>query len=305
MNTTYQVPLAVLAGLGVAAGALLFVAGLRGRDPDADPARSLRLTGPMAARLACGLAAGLLILVLTQWVAFAIGACVVVLSWNKLLGGARSQRAALARLEALAAWIESLRDTVATGTALPEALPASAGAANPLITVPLRDLVDRLQSREPLDEALLMFADQLDDVTADEAMAALALNARTQGRQLKAVLSALSSAMRRQLSIRRQVEAERRSTRRASQIIVVITIGMAVGMAMFNPNYVAPYQSVEGQLVLAVVVMLFAAAFWWIRALADFEKPTRFLATPQVRRERSIELAREGRRSAVPRRWLV
>jgi protein-S-isoprenylcysteine O-methyltransferase Ste14 len=111
--------------------------------------------------------------------------------------------------------------------------------------------------------------------------------------------------MRRQLSIRRQVEAERRSTRRASQIIVVITIGMAVGMAMFNPNYVAPYQSVEGQLVLAVVVMLFAAAFWWIRALADFEKPTRFLATPQVRRERSIELAREGRRSAVPRRWLA
>ncbi|HKE52569.1 MAG TPA: type II secretion system protein, partial [Actinomycetes bacterium] len=147
MNTSYQVPLAVLAGLGVASGVLLFLAGLRGRDPDAEPVRSLRLTGPMAARLACGLAAGLLVLVLTRWVAFAIGACVVVLVWNKLLGGARSQRAALARLEALAAWIESLRDTVATGTALPEALPASARAANPLISVPLRDLVDRLQSR--------------------------------------------------------------------------------------------------------------------------------------------------------------
>jgi cytoskeletal protein RodZ len=76
-------------------------------------------------------------------------------------------------------------------------------------------------------------------------------------------------------------------------------------MAMFNPNYVQPYLSVEGQFVLAVVVMLFAAAFWWIRALANFENPTRFLATPQVRRERSIELAKEARRPAVPRRWLA
>src|SRR5262245_62346282 len=73
MNAGYQVPLAVLAGLGVAAGALLFVAGLRGPDPDAEPARSLRLTGPMAARLAGGLAAGLVILVLTRWVAVGIG----------------------------------------------------------------------------------------------------------------------------------------------------------------------------------------------------------------------------------------
>ena len=302
--TAYQTPLAVLAGLGVAAGALLFVAGLRGRRED-EAARSLQLTGPMAARLAGGLAAGLLVLVLTRWVAFALATCVVVVVWNKLLGGARAQKAALARLEALAAWIESLRDTVATGTALPEALPASAGAANPLISAPLRDLVDRLQSREPLDEALLVFADQLDDVTADEAIAALALNARTQGRQLKAVLSALSAAMRRQLMIRRQIEAERRSTRRASQIIVVITVGMAVGMAVFNPNYVQPYQSVQGQLVLAVVVMLFSAAFLWIRALADFEKPTRSLATPDVRRERADELARESRQTAVPRRWLA
>lgn len=305
MNTSYQVPLAVIAGLGVAAGVLLFLAGLRGRDPEEEPARSLRMTGPMAARMAGGLATGLLVLVLTRWIAFAIGACVVVVAWNKLLGGARSQRAALARLEALAAWIESLRDTVATGTALPEALPASAGAANPLISVPLRDLIDRLQSREPLDDALLVFADQLDDVTADEAIAALALNARTQGRQLKAVLSALSAAMRRQLAIRRQIEAERRSTRRASQIIVVITVGMAVGMAVFNPNYVEPYQSVEGQFVLVIVVMLFGAAFLWIRALANFEQPTRFLATPQVRRERAAALATEARRTAVPRRWLA
>ena len=58
--------------------------------------------------------------------------------------------------------MESLRDTISTGQALPEALPASALTAAPEIAEPLANLLDRMRARQSLDQALLLLADDLD-----------------------------------------------------------------------------------------------------------------------------------------------
>ena len=54
----------------------------------------------------------------------------------------------------------------------------------------------------------------------------------------------------------------------------------ALGLALFNHAYVQVYDSVTGQLVLCVVVGLYAAGIVWMRALARFPVPERLLAGP-------------------------
>jgi Flp pilus assembly protein TadB len=276
-----RLALGVLAGLGVGGGVLMCVMGARGRDPATQPFARGQRSVPWD-RVAAGAAVGLLVLAVTRWLAVAVALGIAAGYWRQLFGGARATRLATDRLEALAGWTESLRDMVATGVALPEALPASLTAASPLLAGPLTGLVDRLRSREPLEAALYAFAAELDDVSADLVVASLLLNSRAQGRQLHAVLTALSRSARQELAIRRAVEAERRATRRGVRIVLSVTVVMALGLKLLNPDYVEPYRTVTGQLVLTLVVAVFIAGFLWLHRLARIPAPRRFLAAPHL-----------------------
>jgi hypothetical protein len=275
-----RLAIGILAGLGAGGGALLIVAGWRGWAPR--PAAQQPRVVPWT-RIAIGAATGLAVLAVTRWVAVAVALGLVAANWQQLFGGARATRAALARLEALAGWTESLRDLVATGAALPEALTASLPATAPVLVAPLAAMVDRLRGREPLDTALQSFAAELDDVSGDLVVAALLLNSRAQGRQLHAVLSALAASARQELAMRRAVEAERRSTRRGVRIVLVVTVAMALGLDLLNAAYVAPYRSTTGQLVLAVVVGVFGCGFVWLQRLSRIPTAARFLIGDRAR----------------------
>lgn len=274
-------PVVLLLGSAFAAGVVLLIVALQPveRTGSTSDRPGLPLGGR---RAAATVAAALAVLVLTRWLAVAAGAALLVARWPALFGGGRDEARAVARIEALAAWTESLRDMVATGIALPDALPASTGSASPLIRPELLSLADRVRDKEPLDAALLRLADALDDPTADHIIAALVLNTRAQGRQLKAVLTALSRSARAELAVRRQVEAERRAGRTSVRIMMAATVVMTLGLYLFNRDYVQPYGSPTGQVVLGVVVALYGAAFAWMRRLAAFTKADRFLRPPAV-----------------------
>ena len=222
--------------------------------------------------------AGLVTLVATGWLVAGIGVALLVLSWRGL-SGAASERRALARLEALATWTESLRDTIAGAVGLEQAIPASLRAAGPTLAEPLARLVDRLHTREPMPVALRRFADDLDDPGADLIIAALIINSRLRGPGLRDLLGALSRSVREELDVRRKVTADRRSTRRSAQIVVGVSVGLALALAIFDHSYVAAYDSLAGQVVLAVVAALYALGIVWMRALARFPVPERLLAS--------------------------
>ena len=271
--------LAALAGAGSGLGLLLLFVGLRGTDAttSATAALRIRVTRAQARRLAVAVVTAVLVLVVTRWVAAAAGAAVLVLYWDAVFGGTGRARLATARLEALATWTESLRDLVATGIALPEALPASVSSSNPLLRPQLLRLQERLDAREPLETALRALGEDLADGGADLVVAALLLNTRAQGRALEAVLSALASSLREELRVRRTIEAERRSTRRAVQIVVTVTLATALGLRLGNPVYVEPYQSAAGQLMLALVATVFAVGFAWLARLSALPTTPRLL----------------------------
>jgi tight adherence protein B len=269
---------AVLAG-GVAAGVLLFVYALLPHEvkPGTGPSGLMPFLRSLGIRLPLTIAAVLLTLVMTRWVVAAGAAGVLVLAGPALFGGARAEKQAANRLAGLAVWTESLRDTIAGAVGLEQAVMASATAPPPAIAPDVRMLADRLRVRVPLPRALRMFADDLNDPGADLIVAALILNSRLRGPGLRQVLTSLSDAARDELEMRERIAAGRRSTRRSVQVVVGVTLTFVLGLRWFNPAYVAPYASVTGQAVLTLVILLFAAGFFWLRRLASFDLPGRFL----------------------------
>jgi Flp pilus assembly protein TadB len=273
--------LIVLLGAVIGGGVALLVHSLRATEVDVDkpvePSSLLPALRRLGARLPLAIGAGLLILLFTRWVVLAGATALLVFFAPSLFGGARAERLAISRLEGLAAWTESLRDTIAGAVGLEQAIPATAAAASPAIQKELVALSDRLRVRTPLPVALQQFADDLDDSSADLIVAALMLNSQLRGPGLRDVLTSLASSARDELEMRRRVNAGRASTRRSVQIVMGITVTFVLGLALFNRDYVEPYSGPVGQVVLLLILGCFAAGFAWMRRLAAFEVPERFL----------------------------
>lgn len=275
---------AVLGALTVA-GLVLLVWSLIPQEftPTEGPSGLETFVRSMGIRLPLTIGAVLLTLILTRWVVAAAAAGALVLAGPALFGGARAERQASARLGGLAVWTESLRDTIAGAVGLEQAIMASAAAPPPAIAADVRSLADRLRVRVPMPRALRMFADDLDDPGADLICAALILNSRLRGPGLRQVLTSLSEAARDELQMRERIAAGRQSTRRSVMIVVGVSLAFVLGLRWFNPSYVEPYSTAVGQVVLFLVLTLFAAGFYWLRRLAAFDLPGRFLTgTGQV-----------------------
>jgi Flp pilus assembly protein TadB len=282
--------LAVLAGAVLGGGLFLLVWSLlpgRRRPPPAARRPPRARPGHRTTRIAWAVGAGLVTLLLTRWPVAAVSVGLLVMYWNRIAGGGTDERRGIERLEALAVWTESLRDTIAGAVGLEQAIPATATAAAPVLRPSLNLLVDRLRIREPLPDALMRFAADVDDPSADVVCSALLLNARLRGPGLRDVLTALANSTREELDMRRRIEASRRSIRRSVRIVLIIVLGVMGLLAILNRTYVEPYGGFTGQLVLAVVVALFLAGLLWLRGLALSPRTGRFLVlTPSVPADR-------------------
>jgi Flp pilus assembly protein TadB len=272
--------LIVLAG-AVAGGALLvLVLALVPREEPVETKAPSQLLGGLrraGLRLPIAIGVALLVLLLTRWPVATIASGILVFAWPMLFGGANEERVAITRLEAVAAWTESLRDTVAGAVGLEQAIPATAYAASPAIAKELSALADRLRVRVPMPQALQRFADEMNDSSVDLIVATLILNARLRGPGLREVLTSLSESARAALDMRQRVNAGRRSTRRSVQIVIAVALVFVFGLSVFNRDYVAPYSTPIGQGVLLVILALYTVGFIWLRRLASFEVPERFL----------------------------
>lgn len=295
-----EVLFSIASGVAVGGGLALFAIAVRGlpAKPDHEKQKAaeraselIRFAGQRGSLAAI---VGIVVLLLTQWAVAGIAAGVLVFFWDRLFGGAGEERAAMKRVEALAGWTESLRDTIAGAVGLEQAIPASARASAPVLRPHLDALVDRLRARTPLPDALQHLADEIDDASADIIVAALILNARLRGPGLRQVLGALAKSAREEVDMRNRVMAQRASTRRSVQIVVAVSVAFVLGLSVFNREFVEPYGTAIGQVVLAIVCGLFALGFWWLRKLSTIETPERFL----VKDDASVQFVRPRTPSA-------
>jgi Flp pilus assembly protein TadB len=278
---------AIAAGALAGAGLFLLIVAVRGVTPAPASPRSKglgeRIRELWSVRGLIALLCGALTLLITRWLVAGVGIAVLAYAWRGL-GGAASERRAMDRLAALATWTESLRDTIAGAVGLEQGIPSSLRVAGESLQAPLARLVDRLHTRMPMSEALRRFADDLDDPATDLIIAALIINASLRGPGLRDLLGSLADAVREELDMRRKVFAERKSTRRSVQIVITVSVGLAVGLAVFDHRFLAPYDGPFGQLMLAVIAAIYAAGIMWLRKLARFETPQRLLAGTEAAR---------------------
>ncbi|MGH9169605.1 MAG: type II secretion system F family protein [Acidimicrobiales bacterium] len=225
---------------------------------DRDPRRRLVL-------LAAGLT-GLVALVVTRWpMSFPLGVLAVVGSQG--LGRNNSKRA-IERLEAIAAWTEMLRDTLAGASGLTQALVASAPISPRPVRQQMVALAARLDAGIDMRSALVELAGELASPAADNVVACLVMASSERAQRLSDLLGALADATREEVAMRLQIEASRASARTAVKMITGFSFALLALMAVFSRSYLSPYDSAGGQLALGVVGCIYGLGLWLMSAMA-------------------------------------
>lgn len=232
-------------------------------------------------QLGVALAIGFVVLAVTRWPSAALAADAVSFLWPNIAGGTSVGSRQLEKVEALAAWTESLRDTAGAASGLEQAIATTVSSAPPLLTRQVRALSSRLMGRVPLPIALAMFAEEVGDPSADMVVAALSLNARQRAGGLDRILTSLAITFREELEMRRKVEHQRRSLRRQALQISGLVIAFVVIQTLFSRSIVHAYGTLTGQLVLLMIVVVFVGGLIRIRRLSEPAAQPRFLTNPE------------------------
>lgn len=282
--------LAALCGAVIAAGLLLIVAGARRvpveqRRLDWSAAR-VRVRGLVRRRrtvLAAG-GAGVMAWAVTGWPVAALATATAVVGLPRLVSGAPG-RAQLARLEALEVWTRRLSDLLGSGAG---GLEQAIGMSVRTCPTPIAPEVGALAGRMRVlgaEAALRAFADDLSDIgspAADLAAAALILRVRRGGRGVRPVLEALAADVAELVRARRAVEADRAKPRSNVRVLVAITAVVLTVTLLFARDYLHPFTTPVGQLMLAAIIAVFAAAAAMLARITRQPATPRFLSAPAL-----------------------
>jgi tight adherence protein B len=274
---------ALALGSGAGIGLLLVLAGLRGtpvlpRQAGRAGARRRR-RGTVAPQRRLWLIAavvGVVAWLVTGWFAAGLIALAAAAVLPRLFGGQASRKRWIAKTEAIAAWTEMLRDTMAAADGVEEAIAATV----PIAPVPIRQQVALLDARrrseQPLADALAGFAADVDHPSADLVVAALSMAAEGEGSDFVGVLTRLATVTRDEVRMRLRVEAGRAQLHTASRIIVGVLVVAVVALSLLSRGYLEPYGTFLGQLCLIGVGGLFAGGVLLLERMSHIELPERF-----------------------------
>lgn len=239
------------------------------------PVRLLQVPTRVRLLALVGVVAGVGVFVWSGWLVALIAVPVAVVGIPVLLT-APGESARIARLEALADWTRNLAGVLTVGVGLEQALAATLRSTPEPIKPEVSRLVARLRARWSTEQALLAFADDLDDTTGDLVAAYLVLGARRRGGGLSSVLQGLAQSVAEEVTARRQVEADRAKPRATARTVTVITIGV-LGLLAFSGSFMAPYGTPLGQVLLAALLAAYAATLIWMRRMSIGQPLPRFL----------------------------
>ena len=273
---------AVAGGL-IVAGILGLIAAWRPIPVEqATPRRESRLlrrvrAGPPRTRLlaVAGLIVGVLLAVLTGWLVAVLVVPAAVLGLPFLVG-ASPETARISRLEAMAEWTRYLAGVLTVGVGLEQALVATLRSTPEPITAEVSRLVARLRARWSTEDALRMFADELDDATGDLVAAYLILGARRRGAGLASGLQGLAESVAEDVTARRKIEADRAKPRSNARTVTLISAGVLILLAL-NGQFMAPYATPLGQVILTVLLTGYGASLIWLRRMSLGQPLPRFL----------------------------
>ncbi len=186
------------------------------------------------------------------------------------------------RTEALASWVENVRDVLQSGNQPVGAIGATTETCPPSIRPQVRLLFARLSAGQPAEVVFRRFADEMDEPLADLVAVGL-LIAVSRGAETEDVLSALAAQARHQADRRRIVEAERAPMRREVAMVSLVMCALLGGVFFFSrSSYLNAYDDASGQVFLALILVGYGGLLAWVGRLATFPQPSRFLTLRPV-----------------------
>lgn len=235
------------------------------------------IDGGIVARFVAAAATGALVLAFSGWLVAAaivgVGCWFAVGKWQQRNRGGAGE---VERTDALASWIENLRDVLVAGDQPVGAITATVATCPAAIRPQVRRLAAGLGRQEP-DVVFRRFADDLDDPLGDLVAAGL-LVAVQRGARTSAVLGSLAEQARRQADRRRLVDAERAPIQREVTILTVVMGSLIVALLVLGrTDYLAAYDSAGGQAFLGGVLGIYVLLLVRVQRLARFPRPSRFL----------------------------
>ena len=248
----------------------------------ADSVRSMSRT--MRVALLAGFGVGVVVAVLTGWLIAIVILPAAVVGLPVLLSTPPSS-ARIDRLEAMEEWARSLSSGLTAGRGLDQALMKSLRTAPEAIRPEVARLVARLNASWTTERALRAFAEDLDDATGDLLVANLILGARRRGTGLTAVLDGLAESVAADVRARRQIDADQAKPRTTARYVTIFTVGF-LGVLALTGEYIEPYGTALGQVVLAVLLTAYVATLVWMRSMATAKPLPRFLNQPPARTSR-------------------
>jgi Flp pilus assembly protein TadB len=243
---------------------------------------------------------GIAVLAITRWPVAMIVAFLAVLFLPRITSSKAARKQA-AVLEGLEQWTRRLSDMLTASRGLEDALQASARNAPAAVAPAVTALGRRLAARAGTEAALRAFAADVNDPAGDRIAAALIIATGRRGGAVRDVLNSLAVMLGRDVAARREIEADRAQHRTTVKWLTLFVLGFTI-FAVLNRSYSAPYGTVSGQIVMALVTALYAAGLLWLHHLGSVPAPGRFLTaggtstgvTPGL-------LGPAGDSSAVPR----
>jgi Flp pilus assembly protein TadB len=267
-----------LAAVALVVGVAVLWSGLHFEQP---PARG-RERSARRLPLVAALVAASLVMAISGWLlpSVVIGG---IVGWlvDSMRRGRAGDDAGVERSEALASWVENVRDVLQSGNQPVGAIGATTETCPPSIRPHVRSLFARLSAGQPAEVAFRRFADDMDEPLADLVAVGL-LIAVSRGAETEDVLSALASQARHQADRRRIVEAERAPMRREVWMVSMVMCALLGGLFLFaRTSYLNAYDGAAGQLFLAFILIAYGAMLVWVGRLATFPRPSRFLTLRQ------------------------
>lgn len=238
--------------------------------------------------VATAIAVGAVVLLMTRWPIAALAASVLTGGWRYLFAASQAT-AARRRLDAIAKWLEDLRDLQAgSNLDLAETLSQSATRAPKEIAPQLLDFSSRVAHHVPLTDALVDLAADLDHPVADTAVASMVFAAgHASGSALGATFAQLAENARDELTARDRIDRTRVNFERSMRRMLAILGALLAYLVVVAPEVLEPYRTPAGQGWMIVPIAIWAGSLLWLRQLSRYERASRFVA-----RERMSEATR-------------
>lgn len=264
------------------AGVGCLVLGWRDRRDPTAPTRQrprkgerVKISGTTQMLLAVGIVAGASVYYLSGWLftLFLVPALLVGLPYLLSRPEAEHQ---IRRLAAMDEWTRNLSSSMRAGS----------GIEHTIISTPIPEtlkdeitaFINRLRNNVPPAEAVTRFASDLNDSVGDKICGALLLAMQLRGVGLANVLEGLAEDVGDTVARRRRIEADRKSTRTQAKWVTIITIAVLAAAFAFT-NFMEPYRSGGMQIVLLILLTLFAADLYWMKQATKPPTHPRFIGT--------------------------